>query len=202
MVTGAAQADAALLLIDASEGVRDQTRRHIHLLHLLGVPQLAVVVNKMDRIGFDQEKFAAIKAEITDELSHLGSSAVAILPIAARHGDGVAKYTPALAWYNGPTVLRVLDSFAPAKPPAALPLRFPVQAVYKFDDRRIVAGRVESGQFAVGDDVTILPKGTGRASALLRHGPHHRTGNCRGPQAPDNPSVSRSINKSSSSAAT
>ena len=159
MVTGAAQADAALLLIDASEGVRDQTRRHIHLLHLLGVPQLAVVVNKMDRIGFDQARFAAIKAEITGELSRLGSSAVAILPIAARHGDGVAKYTPALAWYNGPTVLRVLDSFAPAKPPAALPLRFPVQAVYKFDDRRIVAGRVESGQFAVGDDVTILPKG-------------------------------------------
>ncbi len=160
MVTGAAQADAALLLIDASEGVRDQTRRHIHLLHLLGVPQLAVVVNKMDRIGFDQEKFTAIKTEITGELSRLGSSAVAILPIAARHGDGVAKYTPALGWHNGPTVLQVLDSFAPAKPPAALPLRFPVQAVYKFDDRRIVAGRVESGQLVVGDDVTILPKGT------------------------------------------
>jgi phosphoadenylyl-sulfate reductase (thioredoxin) len=160
MVTGAAQADAALLLIDASEGVRDQTRRHIHLLHLLGVPQLAVVVNKMDRIGFDQAKFESIKAEITGELSRLGSSAVAILPIAARHGEGVAAYTPALAWHSGPTVLQVLDSFAPAKPPATLPLRFPVQAVYKFDDRRIVAGRVESGQVAVGDDVTILPKGT------------------------------------------
>ena len=160
MVTGAAQADAALLLIDASEGVRDQTRRHIHLLHLLGVPQLAVVVNKMDRIGFDPARFAAIKAEITGELSRLGSSAVAILPIAARHGDGVAKYTPALAWHDGPTVLQVLDSFVPAKPPAALPLRFPVQAVYKFDDRRIVAGRVESGQVVVGDDVMILPKGT------------------------------------------
>jgi sulfate adenylyltransferase large subunit/phosphoadenylyl-sulfate reductase (thioredoxin) len=160
MVTGAAQADAALLLIDATEGVRDQTRRHIHLLHLLGVPQLAVVVNKMDRIGFDQTIFAAIKAEITEELSRLGSSAVAILPIAARHGDGVAEYTPALAWHNGPTVLQVLDGFTPAKPPAALPLRFPVQAVYKFDDRRIVAGRVESGQLVVGDDVTIWPKGT------------------------------------------
>jgi phosphoadenylyl-sulfate reductase (thioredoxin) len=130
------------------------------LLHLLGVPQLAVVVNKMDRIGFDPARFAAIKAEITGELSRLGSSAVAILPIAARHGDGVAEYTPALAWHNGPTVLQVLDSFAPAKPPAALPLRYPVQAVYKFDERRIVAGRVESGQLTVGDDITILPKGT------------------------------------------
>jgi phosphoadenylyl-sulfate reductase (thioredoxin) len=119
-----------------------------------------VVVNKMDRIGFDQASFASIKAEITEELSRLGSSAVAILPIAARHGDGVAKHTPALAWHNGPTVLQVLDSFAPAKPPAALPLRFPIQAVYKFDDKRIVAGRVESGQVCAGDDVTISPKGT------------------------------------------
>jgi bifunctional enzyme CysN/CysC len=160
MVTGAAQADAALLLIDATEGVRDQTRRHIHLLHILGVPQLAVVVNKMDRVGFEQARFASIKAEITEELSRLGCSAVAILPIAARHGDGVAKHTSALAWHNGPTVLQVLDGFAPSKPPAALPLRFPVQAVYKFDDQRIVAGRVESGLLAVGDDVMILPKGT------------------------------------------
>ena len=159
MVTGAAQADAALLLIDASEGVRDQTRRHIHLLHLLGVPQLAVVVNKMDRIGFDQSRFDAIKAEIASELSRLGSSALAILPIAARHGDGVARYTPAMAWHDGPTVLQVLGSFAPAKLPAALPLRLPVQAVYKFDDRRIVAGRIESGQVVVGDDVMLLPKG-------------------------------------------
>jgi sulfate adenylyltransferase large subunit/phosphoadenylyl-sulfate reductase (thioredoxin) len=160
MVTGAAQADAALLLVDASEGVRDQTRRHIHLLHLLGVPQLAVVVNKMDRIDFDQARFAAIKSEITQELSRVGLSALAIVPIAARHGDGVARYTPALAWHGGPTVLQMLDSFAAAEPPAALPLRLPVQAVYRFDDRRIVAGRLDSGRLTVGDDVVVLPKGT------------------------------------------
>ncbi len=159
MVTGAAQADAALLLIDASEGVRDQTRRHVHLLHLLGVPQVAVVVNKMDRVAFDQATFEAIKAEITSELARLGLSPVAILPIAARHGDGVVRYGPALAWHAGPTVLQVLDGFVPAKPPAALPLRLPVQAVYKFDNRRIVAGRIESGQVAVGDEVTLLPTG-------------------------------------------
>jgi phosphoadenylyl-sulfate reductase (thioredoxin) len=159
MVTGAAQADAALLLIDVSEGVREQTRRHIHLLQLLGVRQVAVVVNKMDRIDFDQPRFAEIKAEITRELSLIGWSAVAIMPIAARHGDGVVRYSQALAWYDGPTVLQVLDGFAPALPSAALPLRFPVQAVYKFDDRRIVAGRIESGEIAVGDDITLLPKG-------------------------------------------
>jgi phosphoadenylyl-sulfate reductase (thioredoxin) len=159
MVTGAAQADAAVLLIDASEGLRDQTRRHIHLLHLLGVPKLAVVVNKMDRVGFDRSKFDAIKAELTSELARLGLRAVAVLPVAARHGEGVARHTSALAWYEGPTVLQVLDSFAPAKPLAALPLRLPVQAVYKFDDRRIVAGRIESGHIAIGDEVALLPSG-------------------------------------------
>jgi phosphoadenylyl-sulfate reductase (thioredoxin) len=160
MVTGAAQADAAILLVDASEGVRDQTRRHIHLLQLLGVPQVAVVINKMDRIGFDQVRFAAIKTEISGELSRLGLSAVAIIPIAARNGDGVTRHTEALGWQNGPTVLQVLNSFVPAKPLAALPLRLPVQAVYKFDDRRIVAGRIESGELEVGDELIVMPKGT------------------------------------------
>jgi phosphoadenylyl-sulfate reductase (thioredoxin) len=160
MVTGAAQADAALLVVDALEGVRDQTRRHIHLLHLLGITQLAVVINKMDRVGFDRARFLDIKAEITDQLSGLGLSAVAILPISARHGDGIAERTPALAWHTGPTVLQTLDQFAPAKPVADLPLRIPVQAVYKFDDRRIIAGRIESGRLAVGDEVAVLPRGT------------------------------------------
>ncbi|MGH6671397.1 MAG: phosphoadenylyl-sulfate reductase [Xanthobacteraceae bacterium] len=160
MVTGAAQADAALLVVDASEGVRDQTRRHIHLLHLLGVSQLAVVVNKMDRVAFDRARFAEIEAEVVAQLSTLGLSASAIIPISARHGDGVAQRTPSLAWHDGPTVLQMLDRFAPAKPLADLPLRIPVQAVYKFDDRRIIAGRVESGRLAVGDEIALLPRGT------------------------------------------
>jgi bifunctional enzyme CysN/CysC len=160
MVTGAAQADAAVLVVDGSEGLRDQTRRHIHFLHLLGVPQIAVVVNKMDRIAFDQARFAALEAEIAAELAGLGLSAVAILPIAAKQGEGVARRTPALAWYDGPTVLQVLDEFAPAKPLSALSLRLPVQAVYKVGDRRIVAGRIESGRLTVGDDVAIAPNGT------------------------------------------
>jgi phosphoadenylyl-sulfate reductase (thioredoxin) len=160
MVTGAAQADAALLVVDAAEGVRDQTRRHIHLLHLLGIGQIAVVVNKMDRVAFDRGRFLEIEAEIAGQLSNLGLSAVAILPISARHGDGIAEHTPSLAWHTGPTVLQVLDQFAPAKPVADLALRIPVQAVYKFDDRRIVAGRIESGRLAVGDEIALLPRGT------------------------------------------
>src|SRR6266700_7256092 len=159
MITGASQADAALLLIDATEGVRDQTRRHGYLLHLLGIHQVAVVINKMDRVDFDEQRFHEIEAEIVDHLSSLGVTATAIIPISARHGDGIAQRTPAIAWHTGPTVLEVLDRFAPARPATELALRIPVQAIYKFDDRRIIAGRVETGRIAVGDEVTIMPRG-------------------------------------------
>src|SRR3982074_469432 len=159
MITGASQADAALLLIDAAEGVRDQTRRHGYLLHLLGIHQVAVVINKMDRVGFDEQRFHDIEAEIVDHLSSLGVTATAIIPISARHGDGIAKRTPSIAWHTGPTVLEVLDRFAPARPATELALRIPVQAIYKFDDRRISAGRVETGRIAVGDEVIIMPRG-------------------------------------------
>ena len=91
MITGAAQADAALLIIDAAEGVRDQTRRHGYLLHLLGIHQVAVVINKMDRVDFDAQRFHEIEAEIVEHLAGLGLSATAIIPISARHGDGVAQ---------------------------------------------------------------------------------------------------------------
>src|SRR5476651_2405743 len=97
MITGAAQADAALLLVDAAEGVRDQTRRHGYLLHLLGVRQVAVVINKMDRVDFDENRFHEIEAEIVSHLSGLGLTATAVIPISARHGDGVARRTAPIA---------------------------------------------------------------------------------------------------------
>src|SRR5712691_400160 len=97
MITGAAQADAALLIIDAAEGVRDQTRRHGYLLHLLGIHQVAVVINKMDRVEFDEQRFHQIEAEIVGHLSSYGLTATATIPISARHGDGVARITPPIA---------------------------------------------------------------------------------------------------------
>lgn len=159
MITGASQADAALLIIDAAEGVRDQTRRHGYLLHLLGVKQVAIVINKMDRVDFSAERFNAIKAEISDHLAGLGVTPTAVIPISARNGDGVAARTPAIGWYQGPTVVQALDGLVPARADDELPLRFPVQAIYKFDDRRILAGRIESGALAAGDEVVIMPSG-------------------------------------------
>jgi bifunctional enzyme CysN/CysC len=159
MITGAAQADAALLIIDAAEGVREQTRRHGHLLHLLGVRQVAVVINKMDRVEFDEARFRAIESEISAHLDSLGLIPSAVVPISARNGDGVAQRTPLIDWYQGPTVLEALDGFSPARRPSELDLRFCVQAVYKFDDRRIVAGRVEAGRISVGDEIAVMPAG-------------------------------------------
>ena len=159
MITGASQADGALLIVDALEGVRDQTRRHGYLLHLLGVKQVAVVVNKMDRVDFSAARFAEIRDEISAHLTGLGVTPQAVIPISARDGDGVAALSQRSRWYRGPTVVDALDALQPAQPPEQLALRLPVQAIYKFDDRRIVAGRIESGRLASGDEIVIMPAG-------------------------------------------
>ncbi len=157
MITGASQADGAVLIIDALEGVRDQTRRHGYLLHLLGVKQVAVVVNKMDRVDFSAARFNDISAEIAAHLIGLGVTPSAVIPISARDGDGVTERTARIGWYNGPTVVEALDALEPARPLEKLPLRLSVQAIYKFDDRRIVAGRIESGHLSAGDEIVIMP---------------------------------------------
>jgi len=157
MITGASQADGAVLIIDALEGVRDQTRRHGYLLHLLGVKQVAVVVNKMDRVDFSEARFNDISAEISAHLTGLGVTPSAVIPISARDGDGVAERTRRIGWYDGPTVVEALDALEPAQPLEQLALRLPVQAIYKFDDRRIVAGRIESGHLSAGDEIVIMP---------------------------------------------
>src|ERR1700757_4132153 len=109
MITGAAQADGAFLIIDALEGVRDQTRRHGYLLHLLGVKQVVVIVNKMDRVDFSAARFAEIRDELSAHLASLGVAPSAVIPISARDGDGVATHTPRSAWYFGPTVVEAID---------------------------------------------------------------------------------------------
>jgi len=159
MVTGAASADAAVLVIDALDGVQEQSRRHGYLLHLLGLRQLAVVVNKMDAVDYSEARFYEVSAEIRAYLAEIGVTPTEIIPIAARHGDNIAARAATMPWFKGPTVLEALDGFAPAAEATELPLRFPVQDVYKLDHRRIIAGRIESGRLKVGDRLLFSPSG-------------------------------------------
>ncbi|MGB6086304.1 adenylyl-sulfate kinase [Parvibaculum sp.] len=167
MITGAAQSDAALLIIDAGEGVREQSRRHGYLLHLLGIRQIAVAVNKMDLIGYDKAKFDAIEAEYRDYLTSIGVTPTFVIPVSAREGDNIVTPSGAMDWYTGPTVVKALDSFMPTASPVDRPLRFPVQDVYKFDHRRIIAGRIEEGRIAVGDEIIFSPSNkTARVASI------------------------------------
>jgi len=157
MITGASRADAAVLVIAANEGVREQSRRHAYLLRLLGIKQLIVVVNKMDLAEFSEKRFAEIESEYTKFLIDLSLEARAFVPTSAKTSENVARASEKMKWYRGPTVLEALDLFEPRKADLDLPLRFCVQDVYRFDQRRIVAGRIETGTLRVGDELVFSP---------------------------------------------
>ena len=159
MVTGAARADAALIIIDASEGVQEQTRRHGYLLRLIGVRQVVVVVNKMDLVDYSQAVFDRVSREYRQFLQGIGVDAHLILPVSAREGDNIAARGSNLQWFDGPAVLEALDAIPDAKAVTNQPLRFPIQDVYRFDHRRILAGRVEAGTLRAGDQLLFLPSG-------------------------------------------
>jgi len=181
MVSGAASADAAIVVVDAAEGVREQSRRHAYLLHLLGIRQVAVVVNKMDLVGFDQARFDEVSKEITDYLASIGAEPMFIVPISARDGDNMAKRSHRTPWYDGPTVLSALDGFHGHPGVGAQPLRLPVQDVYKFDARRILAGRIESGSLAVGDTLLFSPSNKTARVRSLEAWPDDRRPETAGP---------------------
>lgn len=158
MITGAAHADAAVLLIAANEGVREQSRRHAYLLSLLGLRQIIVAVNKMDAVDFSEAVFRELEREYTAFLHEIGVTARVFIPIAARTGDNVTRWaTTTMPWFTGPPVLAALDSLEATKPDADLPLRFPIQDVYRMGDRRIFAGRIESGTLEVGQQLVFSP---------------------------------------------
>src|SRR5215813_2041265 len=157
MITGAASAEAALLLIDAHEGVQENSRRHGYLLNLLGIRQIAVLVNKLDLEDYSEARFKQIEAEYRVWLKTIGVEPRIFIPIAAKHGDNIASRSSNTPWWKGPTVLEMLDGFKVAERPSDQPLRFPIQDVYRFDDRRILAGRIEAGSLKVGDRLVFSP---------------------------------------------
>jgi len=164
MVTGAARAEAALLVIDAKEGVQENSTRHGYLLSMLGIRQVSVLINKMDLVDYDQKVYDRIVGEYCAFLNEIGVDPRSFIPVSGFEGDNVAfAGTENMPWYTGHTVLAQLDDFENEAPPEDKPFRMPVQGVYKFtndgDDRRIVAGTVDTGQLRVGDDVVFYPSG-------------------------------------------
>ena len=159
MVTGAAAAEEAILLIDAHEGLKEQTRRHGLLLSLLGVSRVIVAVNKMDLVQWKQDRFRVLEKEIREYLGGLKISPREVIPISAREGSTVMRRDDQhLPWWKGPTLLEALLAGAgKSQQSPEGPLRFSIQDVYRFDARRVIAGKLESGRIRVGDPVIFFP---------------------------------------------
>lgn len=163
MITGASRAQAALLIIDACEGVQENSRRHGYMLSMLSIRQVAVVINKMDLVDYSEDVFESIKSEYTAFLKKIDIVPRYVLPVSGFYGDNIVEKSSNMPWFSGMSILETLDSFENTDEQGHRELRMPVQDVYKFtrdgDDRRIVAGTIEAGSVNVGDDVVFFPSG-------------------------------------------
>lgn len=163
MVTGASRAEAALLVIDASRGVEENTRRHGYFLSMLGIRQVSVLVNKMDLAGYRQSVFDDIKTEYEKFLKKINIEPETFIPVSGMEGDNIAIRSANMDWYTGLTVLEQMDAFHAIPEPENMPFRMPVQGVYKFtgsnDSRRIIAGTVDAGKVKAGDSLVFYPSG-------------------------------------------
>lgn len=163
MITGASRAEAALLMIDAKEGVQENSRRHAYMLSMLGIRQIAVVINKMDLVDYDESVFESVKAEYLEFLKQIHITPKFVLPVSSFMGENIVKKSDKMPWYDGMCVLEVLDAFECEEDKDKQTFRMPVQDVYKFtrngDDRRIIAGTIESGTIRPGQEVVFYPSG-------------------------------------------
>ncbi len=170
MATGASTADLALVLVDARRGMTEQSRRHLAIAALLGVPGVTVLVNKMDLVGFAEDRFDAVVREVIDWCSRLGLHGVGFIPVSALHGDNVVDRSAAMTWYAGESLLEHLESAPTGNGLADGPARLPVQYVIRADAARWYAGRLAAGTLRVGDDVVVLPSGTRSRIAAFEDG--------------------------------
>ncbi len=159
MITGASQAEAAVLIVDVGEGVKEQTRRHSYMLSLLGLHQVIVVLNKMDLVDYSEDRFNSVKKDVANWLASINVASDVYVPISAIKGENITKKSDKMPWYAGPTFLDSLDTLKNKVSPENKSLLFPIQDVYKVGDKRINVGRVEAGAIATGADVKILPTG-------------------------------------------
>ncbi|MBA7704383.1 Bifunctional enzyme CysN/CysC [subsurface metagenome] len=195
MISGASQAEAAVLLVDVQEGVMEQTRRHAYLIHMLGIKKIIVVINKMDLINFREELFNRVKNDINQFYESLSLTTAYTIPISARDGVNISKKSPRMKWYKGPCFLSALDSLRLDGKREMKPLRLPIQDSYTINNEEIIVGRVESGRIAKNEQVVVLPslKQT-RVRAIKTFGKIRRsagTGESIGVQIEGNMSIRR-----------
>ncbi|MBN2463650.1 MAG: 50S ribosome-binding GTPase [Dehalococcoidia bacterium] len=157
MLTGASHADVAVLVVSAEEGIQEQTGRHAFLVHMLGIKQLFVMVNKMDILDYKEAAFQDIKNKVSRLLTSFGYHDVAFIPGSAMEGDNIYKRSERMQWYHGPTLIEALDRVELKR--GMKPLRFVVQDIYQVDSDKIIVGRVESGTIRRGDEVVFYPSG-------------------------------------------
>ncbi|MFO7958134.1 MAG: GTP-binding protein [Candidatus Brocadiia bacterium] len=157
MITGASQAEAAVLICSVYEGVQEQTKRHAYVVKLLGLEQVLVLYNKMDLVEYAEERFLEVQEEMDEFLGRLGIAPTLEVPVSAKCGDNVADRSDNMPWYDGPTVLEALDRFQKIPPPTRKPLRIPIQDVYQVDSTTVGAGRIESGVLKAGQKLHFLP---------------------------------------------
>ena len=166
MVTGASNADVSIVLVDARNGLVEQTHRHLYISHLLRVPKVIVCINKMDLVNYSRERFEEIVNDFKVLIAHdkLSSLALEFIPLSSRYGENMVSSSELLGWYKGRSLLEVLETVEVHAQEAEAPARFPVQHVIRpksgdHHDYRGYAGKVASGSFATGDEVTVLPSG-------------------------------------------
>ena len=165
MITGASQADAAFLVVAAQHGVMPQTKEHLWLLRTMGVEQIAVLINQMDTVNYDEAKFNKTKEDVTGLLKAVGikPEKVTFIAAAGLRGDNIGKKSTNMPWYKGPTVLEQLDLFEEPKKPIDLPLRMPIQDVYEITGIGTVpVGKIETGIMKPGQKIIVLPGRTGK----------------------------------------
>lgn len=158
MLTGASQADAAILVVSAVEGIEDQTKQHLYLVKMLGINQLVAAVNKMDIAGYSRERFEEVSKKLTAVLRSLGYEEVPVVPVSAFCGDNVMKRSEKMRWYEGVPLIEVLDrSITPLEPPTGKPLRCFIQDVYELEEGSVIVSKVETGVLKVGAEVQVVP---------------------------------------------
>jgi elongation factor 1-alpha len=173
MITGASQADAAVLVVSGPDGVQEQTKEHVFLARTLGIQQLIILVNKMDAVNYDQKRFEAVKADITSLLKMVAYKPddMLFIPASAFQGVNISKKSDKTPWYKGPSLLEALDTLKEPEKPTALPLRLPIQDVYSISGIGTVpVGRVETGIMKKGMNVIFMPANkTGEIKSIEMH---------------------------------